>query len=112
MNSLPEKPQKSVKTVPIKPKSKTESRKESFVTWYAKNRKNLQEEFPEINVVELTKIGLTRYKEETSNSNNADSAVESSELNKKRKLSSPDNDHSNEAKRSLSSKLSQFAFDK
>lgn len=109
MNSLPEKPQKSVKTVPVKPKSKIESRKESFVTWYAKNRKNLQEEFPEINVVELTKIGLTRYKEETSNSNNTDSAIESSEINKKRKLSSPD---SNEAKRSLNSKLSQFAFDK
>ncbi|CAL1674927.1 unnamed protein product [Lasius platythorax] len=112
LNSLPEKPQKPVRTVPVKPKSKTESRKESFVTWYAKNRKNLQEEFPEINVVELTKIGLTRYKEETTKSNNADYAVESSELNKKRKLSSPDNEHSNEAKRSLSSKLSQFAFDK
>ncbi|XP_070155887.1 WD repeat and HMG-box DNA-binding protein 1 isoform X2 [Polyergus mexicanus] len=112
LNSLPEKPQKPVKTVPVKPKSKTESRKESFVTWYAKHRKDLQEEFPEVNVVELTKIGLTRYKETTSKSNKADNVVESSELNKKRKLSSPDNEHSNEAKRSLSSKLSQFAFDK
>ncbi|KAL6444509.1 hypothetical protein ACFW04_001974 [Cataglyphis niger] len=112
LNSLPEKPQKPAKTLPVKPKSKTESRKESFVTWYAKYRKDLQEEFPEVNVVELTKIGLARYKEATSKSNNADNAVESSELNKKRKLSSPDNEHSNEAKRSLSSKLSQFAFDK
>lgn len=112
MNSLPEKPQKPAKTLPVKPKSKTESRKESFVTWYAKYRKDLQEEFPQVNVVELTKIGLARYKEATLKSNNVDNAVESSEINKKRKLSSPDNEHSNEAKRSLSSKLSQFVFDK
>ena len=93
-------------------KSKTNSKKESFVYWYAKNEKNLREEFPEVNPEELTKIGVTRYKEKTAQSNtaqsNADNAAGPSELFKKRKLSSPDNEH-NEAKRSLSSK---FAFDK
>ncbi|XP_071562752.1 WD repeat and HMG-box DNA-binding protein 1 [Temnothorax nylanderi] len=113
LNSLPEKPQKPAlsKVVPVKSKSKTESKKESFVNWYAKNKKNLQEEFPEVNVAELTKIGLTRYKEELAQSS-ADNAAGSSELIKKRKLSSPDNEHSSEAKRSISSKLSEFAFDK
>ncbi|XP_071642540.1 WD repeat and HMG-box DNA-binding protein 1-like [Temnothorax longispinosus] len=113
LNSLPEKPQKPAlsKVVPVKSKSKTESKKESFVNWYAKNKKNLQEEFPEVNVAELTKIGLTRYKEELTQSS-ADNAAGSSELFKKRKLSSPDNEHSSEAKRSISSKLSEFAFDK
>jgi len=113
LNSLPEKPQKpALSKVPVKSKSKTESKKESFVNWYAKNKKNLQEEFPEINVAELTKIGLTRYKEETAQSN-VDNAAGSSELSKKRKLSSPDKEHSSEAKRSIiSSKLSEFAFDK
>ncbi|XP_077278003.1 WD repeat and HMG-box DNA-binding protein 1-like [Temnothorax americanus] len=113
LNRLPEKPQKPAlsKVVPVKSKSKTESKKESFVNWYAKNKKNLQEEFPEVNVAELTKIGLTRYKEELSQSS-ADNAAGSSELFKKRKLSSPDNEHSSEAKRSISSKLSEFAFDK
>lgn len=97
--------------MPVKSKSKTESKKESFVNWYAKNKKNLQEEFPEMNVAELTKIGLTRYKEETAQSN-TNNAGGSSELFKKRKLSNPDDENNSEAKRSVSSKLSQFAFDK
>jgi len=113
LNSLPEKPQKPAltKVMSVKSKSKTESKKVSFVNWYAKNKKNLQEEFPEMNVTELTKIGLTRYKEETAQSN-TDNAAGPSELFKKRKLSSPDDEHSSEAKRSVSSKLSEFAFDK
>lgn len=113
LNSLPEKPQKPAltKVPPVKAKSKAEPKKESFVNWYAKNKKSLQEEFPEVNVGELTKIGLARYKEETAQSN-GDSAAGPSELFKKRKLSSPDNEHTSEAKRSVSSKLSEFAFDK
>ncbi|KYN15387.1 WD repeat and HMG-box DNA-binding protein 1 [Trachymyrmex cornetzi] len=89
LNSLPEKPQKPAlpKITPVKSKSKTEPKKDSFINWYAKNKKNLQEEFPEINVSELTKIGLTRYKEEVAQSN-TDNATGSSELFKKRKLSS------------------------
>jgi len=72
----------------------------------------LQEEFPEVNVSELTKIGLTRYKEEVAQSN-TDNATGSSELFKKRKLSSPDKDNSqDDAKRAVRSKLSEFAFDK
>ncbi|XP_011171190.1 WD repeat and HMG-box DNA-binding protein 1 [Solenopsis invicta] len=112
LNSLPEKPQKPAltKVVPVKSKSKTESKEGSFVKWYNKNKKNLQEEFPEGNVDELTKIGLTRFKEETAQSN-ADNTAGPSELFKKRKLSSSDNEHS-EAKRAVSSKLNSFAFEK
>ncbi|KYM96439.1 WD repeat and HMG-box DNA-binding protein 1 [Cyphomyrmex costatus] len=88
LNSLPKKPQKPVlpNITPVKSKSKTESKKESFINWYSKNKKNLQEEFPEVNVTELTKIGLARYKEVSSQSN-TDNVIESSELVKKRKLS-------------------------
>lgn len=64
-----------------------------------------------MNVAELTKIGLTRYKEEPAQSND-DNTAGPSELVKKRKLSSPDNEHNSEVKRSISSKLSEFAFDK
>ncbi|RLU23684.1 hypothetical protein DMN91_003890 [Ooceraea biroi] len=116
LNSIPEKPEKSplIKSPLMrttKSKSKTESKEESFIKWYAKNKKNLQEEFPDMIDGELLKIGLTRYKGETRPSN-ADNTTESPGLLKKRKLSSPDNERSNEAKRSTSSVLSKFAFDK
>ncbi|XP_020290374.1 WD repeat and HMG-box DNA-binding protein 1 [Pseudomyrmex gracilis] len=113
LNSLPEKSQKPSilnKTTPIKPKTKTESKQESFIAWHAKNKKNLMEEFPDKGIDELTKIGFARYKEQMSQSN-ADN-TESPELSKKRKLPSPEKEENNEAKRSVSSKLSKFAFDK
>jgi len=111
LNSLPEKLEKLQKP-PLKvtkSKSKTESKEGSFIKWYTKNKKKLQEEFPEMIDGELLKIGLTRYKEETRQSN-IDNTTESSDSLKKRKLSSPDNEHSN--KRSTSSVLSKFAFNK
>lgn len=113
LNSLPEKPQKPAltKPTPVKSKPKSEAKKESFVTWHAKNKKNLQEEFPEKSTAELVKIGLKRYKEETAESN-SDNASESLESSKKRKLSDSENGDSNEVKRSLSSKLSEFAYNK
>ncbi|KAL0104850.1 hypothetical protein PUN28_016473 [Cardiocondyla obscurior] len=113
LNNLPEKPQKPTlpKSVPVKSKSKTEPKKGSFINWYSKNKKNLQEEFPEMNVAELTKIGFTRYKEDTTQSS-ADNETRPLEVLKKRKLSDSDAEHNNEAKRSISSKLSEFAFDK
>jgi hypothetical protein len=96
-----------------KSKSKTESKEGSFIKWYTKNKKKLQEEFPEMIDGELLKIGLTRYKEETRQSTiDIDNTTESSDSLKKRKLSSPDNEHSNKVKRSASSVLSKFAFDK
>jgi len=113
LNSLPEKLEKLHKP-PLKvtkSKSKTESKEGSFIKWYTKNKKKLQEEFPEMIDGELLKIGLTRYKEETRQSN-IDNTTESSDSLKKRKLSSPDNEHSNKVKRSTSSILSKFAFDK
>jgi len=70
----------------------------------------LQEEFPEMNATELIKIGLNRYKEETES--NSDNANGSSESSKKRKLSDSENGDSNEVKRSISSKLSEFAYNK
>lgn len=121
MNNLPEKPQKT-KTVspPSKPKSKDKDpKRESFVNWYAKNKKNLQEEFPELSVAELTKIGLTRYKEQTApKQSNSDHTVTSStitstrEESKKRKLSNSEDEQGVEAKRPTSSILSKFAYDK
>lgn len=113
LNSLPEKSQKpSVlnKTTPIKPKTKTESKQESFIAWHTKNKKNLMEEFPDKEIDELTKIGFARYKEQMSQSNTDN--TESPELFKKRKLPSPEKEENNEAKRSVNSKLSKFAFDK
>lgn len=112
LNSLPEKSPKPAlsKPTPVKPKTKNEPKQESFIAWHAKNKKNLMEEFPDKEIDEVTKIGFARYKEQMSQSS-ADSA-ESPELSKKRKLPSPEKEENNEAKRSVSSKLSKFAFDK
>lgn len=111
LNSLPE---KSVltKNVLVKPKSKDGCQKETFIKWYAKNKKHLQEEFPELSPAELTTIGLTRYKEQSTMQSNSDTAesLKTVEENKKRKLSSLEDEQSNEAKRPPSSLLSEFAF--
>lgn len=64
-----------------------------------------------MNAAELIKIGLARYKEETAESS-SDNASGSSESSKKRKLSDTENGDSNEVKRSVSSKLSEFAYNK
>ncbi|XP_014610650.1 PREDICTED: WD repeat and HMG-box DNA-binding protein 1-like [Polistes canadensis] len=66
LNTAQEKPQRSVveKITPSpKFKSKNEVKKETFVAWYAKQKKHLQEEFPDYKPAELTKIALSRYKE-------------------------------------------------
>lgn len=113
LNTLSEKPEKptSIKTLPVTSKPKSVPKKESFVNWHVKNKKNLQEEFPEMSAAELIRIGLRRYKEETAESN-SDNASGSSESSKKRKLSNAENGDSNEVKRSISSKLSEFAYNK
>jgi hypothetical protein len=112
LNTLPEKPQKPAlaTTAPVKSKPKSEPKKESFVNWHAKNKKSLREEFPEMNAAELIRIGLKRYKEETES--NSDNASGSSESSKKRKLSGSENGDNNEVKRSISNKLSEFAYNK
>lgn len=116
MNSLPEKSQKAAltKPAPAKPKSKDGPKKESFVNWYAKNKKNLQEEFPNLNRAELTKISLTRYQEQSKSDSVACSSTTTNtrEESKKRKLSNPEDEQGVEAKRSTSSILSEFAYDK
>ncbi|XP_025153504.1 WD repeat and HMG-box DNA-binding protein 1 isoform X2 [Harpegnathos saltator] len=112
LNNLPEKPQKvaPIKSVMAKPKSKDGPKKESFVNWYAKNKKNLQEEFPELSIPELTKIGLTRFKEQTKQPSSDTVTGSTTREDKKRKLSNPEDEH--ETKRSTASILSEFAYDK
>ncbi|XP_076276688.1 WD repeat and HMG-box DNA-binding protein 1 [Lasioglossum baleicum] len=105
----PEKPQKLL--APILPKSKTKEtkdgpKKETFISWYAKNKKSLQEEFPELSPADLTKQALARYKE-TDVTPKKNGTIEPTE-SKKRKLS-PD-DEQNKPKRSSSKTLSSFAF--
>lgn len=84
-------------------------KKETFISWYAKNKKNLQEEFPDLSPVDLTKYALAKYKEknESSQNNNILTSLES----KKRKLS-PESEESNKSKRTSSKILSSFAFEK
>ncbi|KAK1131589.1 hypothetical protein K0M31_017882 [Melipona bicolor] len=108
----PEKPQKVI--TPVSSKSKTKEAKdgpkrETFISWYAKNKKNLQEEFPELSAADLTKTALARYKEKNIDSQN-NKTPETSE-SKKRKLS-PENEQNNEPKRSSTKILSSFAFEK
>lgn len=113
LDITPIKPQKLPTTL-APPKSKTKElkdapKKESFVSWYAKNKKSLQEEFPELSPVDLTKTALARYKEKdiVSQKKNTPDTLES----KKRKLS-PDSEQNNQPKRASSTILSSFAFEK
>ncbi|OAD56165.1 WD repeat and HMG-box DNA-binding protein 1 [Eufriesea mexicana] len=99
LDITPEKPQKLATPVPSKSKTKEVKdtpKKETFISWYAKNKKSLQEKFPDLSPADLTKIALTRYKEQTVGSQN-NSSVESTEL-KKRKLS-PESEQENQPKR-------------
>lgn len=116
LNNLPEKPQKAAltKSISAKPKSKDVPKKESFVNWYAKNKKNLQEEFPDLSIPELTKMGLTRFKEQTTTNSNSEAVacLTTREESKKRKLSNSEDKQEVQAKRSVSSILSEFAYDK
>lgn len=84
-------------------------KKETFISWYAKNKKNLQEEFPDLSPADLTKYALVKYKEknESSQNNNILTSLES----KKRKLS-PESEENNKSKRTSSKILSSFAFEK
>lgn len=83
-------------------------KKETFISWYAKNKKNLQEEFPDLSPADLTKYALAKYKEKNESSqNNILTSLES----KKRKLS-PESEESNKSKRTSNKILSSFAFEK
>ncbi|CAK9804293.1 WD repeat and HMG-box DNA-binding protein 1 [Anthophora quadrimaculata] len=110
LDITPEKPQKLSTPISASSKSKTKdaSKKETFISWYAKNKKSLQEEFPELSPADLTKRALTRYKEkDTASPNNISSPSEP----KKRKLS-PEKEETNQPKRASSKILSSFAFEK
>ncbi|KAG7206975.1 hypothetical protein KM043_000866 [Ampulex compressa] len=109
LDAAPEKLQKLVATTAVKPKPKNTVKKETFVGWYAKNKKSLQEEFPDLNPAELTKTALLRYKEDI-----VRQPLDTTEITegKKRKLSSPDNEQINQPKRVTGKTLSSFAFEK
>ncbi|KAK0078713.1 hypothetical protein PV325_002159 [Microctonus aethiopoides] len=114
LNSLPEKPQKpktpnlsSLKTQlqqqKISPMNKV--KKETFVTWFEKNKEDLQNEFPEMSPSDLTKVALPRYKEESQELLKSQNTE-----NKKRKLISPESENS-QSKRPPS-KLLHYLCDK
>lgn len=106
-----DKPQKPAPFIASKPKAKQTKhtpKKETFVSWYAKNKKSLQEEFPELSPADLTKAALARYKEKEVVPNR--NTPESSE-SKKRKLS-PEGEQNNQPKRGLNTLLSSFAYNK
>ncbi|XP_012148705.2 WD repeat and HMG-box DNA-binding protein 1 [Megachile rotundata] len=109
LDVTPDKPQKPTTLVTPKPKTKPAKdtpKKETFVSWYAKNKKSLQEEFPELSPADLTKAALARYKEkEVVKNQDSSESLES----KKRKLS-PESDQSNQPKRGTL--LSSFAYEK
>ncbi|KAI4502565.1 hypothetical protein M0802_002477 [Mischocyttarus mexicanus] len=110
LNTAQEKPQRSIvekNTPPSKLKPKNEAKKETFVAWYAKQKKHLQEEFPDHKPAELTKIALSRYKEIP-----ATQDKEEPTEGKKRKLSSPETELNSQPKRSFAEKLSSFAIEK
>ncbi|KZC07659.1 PREDICTED: WD repeat and HMG-box DNA-binding protein 1 [Dufourea novaeangliae] len=111
LDITPEKPQKLSVSTPAPSKSKAKeakagAKKETFISWYAKNKKSLQEEFPELSPADLTKTALSRYKEigATPTSNVPPESTDT----KKRKLSSED--EQNKPKRVANKILSTFAF--
>ncbi|XP_047354511.1 WD repeat and HMG-box DNA-binding protein 1 isoform X1 [Vespa velutina] len=109
LNTAQEKPQRSVteKNLSSKSKPKNEVKKETFVGWYAKQKKHLQEEFPSYKPAELTKIALSRYKEISTTQDKEEQSE-----GKKRKLSSPETEQNSQNKRSYTEKLSTFACEK
>ena len=86
-----------------------DSEKQSFINWFSWKKKVLQEEFPDMSITELTKIGLARFKERFQNTDSEEKNIEV----KKRKLSdSQETPPCSQLKRSISSKLAVFANDK
>ncbi|XP_057323397.1 WD repeat and HMG-box DNA-binding protein 1 [Microplitis mediator] len=113
LNSLPEKISKTPVTVKtttgrkgLGKKEANGEKKETFVKWFEKNKPDLQAEFPELSLSDLTKTALKRYKEDSDDSQKSNG---SDSDNKKRKLSSPDSD--SQSKKSTGS-LSSFLRDK
>lgn len=109
-----------------KPAPTKAKKTESFVSWFSRNKKHLQEEFPEISITELTKLGLSKFKESPQDIKSKESPqvikskessqdLKSKEENletKKRKLcESGETTPVSEPKRSASSKLAAFAND-
>lgn len=112
LDTTPDKPQKVATPTTLLSKSKAKEtksgpKKETFIGWYSKNKKSLQQEFPELSLADLTKTALARYKEKDASSQSSLSEPTDS---KKRKLS-PESEH-NQPKRATSTILNSFAFQK
>lgn len=96
-----------IKKPSIKTKEKLPTKKESYVKWYVRNKKKLEEEFPGMNATELTAKCLEKYRNMP---DDVDSTKDDNEETKKRKLSETDETMPvSEAKKSTSSKLAAFA---
>lgn len=94
------------KTKSAKAKDKP-NKKESYVSWYVRNKNKLEEEHPGKTATELTAICLEKYRNLP---DDVDSSIDEIEETKKRKLSESDETApANEAKKSTLSKLAAFA---
>ncbi|XP_066591186.1 WD repeat and HMG-box DNA-binding protein 1 isoform X2 [Prorops nasuta] len=108
LSTAPQKPIKQATPKPLPTKSivKNTRSKESFVNWYAKQKKSLQEEFPHLNSSDLTKEALQRYKDEVA----APCSQTDEVLEGKKRKASPELKLENQPKRSVSSALSAFSY--
>jgi hypothetical protein len=93
------------------PKSKKTKapQKESFVSWFQKNKQKLEEEFSDVDSNQLMKNAYTRFKESISVP--VTNKTEDDDASKKRKLSDEQDTENNLPKRSASNKLAAFARD-
>lgn len=111
LDVTPDKPQKSMPSssrsmAASKSKTKDAPKKETFIGWYAKNKKNLQAEFPELNPAELTKAAMMKFKEKDVSSQ--DSSTSSQPLESRKRKLSPQQD--TEPKRTSNQTLRSFEF--
>lgn len=119
MNRLPDNPKVQSPADPVakkqvpKPKAaaKPKAVKDTFVVWYGKNKKDLAEEFPELDDKKITMKAIERYKEMEKAAAAIASETEIEEIreSKKRKISDVENDK-NRISDSTANKLSSFAF--
>ena len=131
MDVVPES-SKPINPLPVtinKPKkAKAAPQRESFVSWFGKNKKMLEEKFPELDSSQLTKKAFEVYKVDTGKpsngitTNNTNNEIktngqeiaptsndETNESSKKRKLNDQEADETNQPKRSFMSKLAAFS---
>ncbi|XP_025602291.2 WD repeat and HMG-box DNA-binding protein 1 [Athalia rosae] len=103
VKSLTEKSKPKAQTV-----TQSKAPKESFTFWYAKNKKALTEELPDLDMKQIMLVALERYKANNKILPNSSKAFVIQE-NKKRKLSDIDDEEKQNCG-TTAEKLSAFAF--